>query len=389
MNNSLIKAVLITTFFFYPDNTPRSFRITSLARKFIENGYQVTLLTRYDCDKSLLPKELKDINIIGLSKRPLEVMALNSSPNDIGTGKRVVKNLKTFVRKLILYFIPDGHKLPYAFKLASRLKGLNLEDFQVIISNSNPFVVHLGTSMALRSKRYRGISIAETGDPYFYSQFKLAFYQKYIEKNVLKTFKYITVPLESAVDDYANFNLKDKVKVIPHGFYFDDIKLEPFNKSNVVRFAFAGRLYKDIRNPTSFLSFLESNCKNLNFEFHIYTDSKNKETMEILYPWSKVFDGKLVIHDLLSRDDCIKVLSQMDFLINFCNDTTNQSPSKIIDYVLSNRPFISISNAFLDLEKERFIKFLSSNYSDYIPQDISKYNINSVFKLFEEIINCA
>ena len=51
----------------------------------------------------------------------------------------------------------------------------------------------------------------------------------------------------------------------------------------------------------------------------------------------------------------------MDFLINIKNDVTEQLPSKLIDYLLIDRPILDMDGNNLDQTK--IDQFLDGNYS--------------------------
>jgi glycosyltransferase involved in cell wall biosynthesis len=377
------KKILITTYFFYPDNSPRAYRITALAEALKMRGYQVTVVTNSHFNYEDYENNT-GIEVLSLS--PSKTLKNSSKQrgsilNNNTFSQRVFSRLKTFVRKSLLYFIPDGHLLPFAFKLNKHLDRFDVNQFDIIISNANPFIVHLGTALSLGG--FKGISIAETGDPHFYNHYKLAFYQKNIENWVLSKFNFITVPVSRAMNDYKHYNAQDKVCVIPHGFFFDEVKRDNYKKTDVINFAFAGRLYKEIRNPSEFLQSLVKQYSSMNYVFHIYTDLLNKETKDLLMPFKSVLGERLQINDMLPRTDCIKILSSMDFLVNFENDTANQVPSKLIDYTLASRPIISINHTFD--EKEEFTKFMSYDFSNYRPLDISPFDITNVVEKFEKL----
>jgi hypothetical protein len=382
------KKILITTYFFSPTNSPRAFRITALAKKLAENGHEVTVVTSdigYDYTQIEKSANLKIIAIKSgyLLNKPSLVKPGETASTSHLSAPSVFSIIKTRIRKTMLYLIPDAHLFEYAISLKNSLKKLDLNSFDVIISNSHPFAVHLGTALAM--KNYNNISIAESGDPHYYNFIKLAFYQKNIEKWVLSKFSHITIPLTKAIEDYARLDVKSKVTVIPHGFDFERVKLfEPKNiTTDVVRFAFAGRLYKNLRDPSEFLDFLVK--KNIPFTFTIYTDFNNRETMELLAPYEKRLDGKLIIHPLVPRDECIYLLSNNDFLINIANTSENQSPSKLIDYSLTKRPILTISSQFT--EQSKFDAFFDKDYSQHVPLDISQFNINTVCEKFEALFD--
>lgn len=191
------------------------------------------------------------------------------------------------------------------------------------------------------------------------------------------------MPVARAVNDYENYNAKHKVNVIPHGFFFDEVQLAKYEVTDVVNFAFAGRLYKEIRNPTEFLNALVKDYAEVNYVFHIYTDLRNKETKDLLMPFQTLLGKKLQVNDMLPRTDCINRLSAMDFLINFENDTSNQVPSKLIDYTLADRPIISVNHDFDN--SDVFAKYMKHDFDSFTPIDISTFDIKNVAKKFESL----
>lgn len=382
------KNILITTYFFFPTNSPRAFRITALAKKFAEKGHNVTVLTAdIGYDYTHLEKDL-DITIItvktGYVLNRATNTVMNTPVNNHKSSKAgLFRTIKKAIRKTMLYLIPDAHIFEYSIRLKNKLKKLELNGYDVIISNSHPFSVHIGTAMAMKS--YNNISIAESGDPHYFNYNKLAFYQKNIEKWVLSQFTYISIPLDKALDDYRHLGVSSKVSVIPHGFDFSNVKLFELKSQNdeIVKFAFAGRLYKNLRDPSHFLDYLVKKANEINFMFTIYTDFNNRETMDLLLPYKKKLGEKLIINPLVPREECIYLLSSNDFLINISNVSENQSPSKLIDYTLTKKPIISISHHFL--EKEEFESFCKKDYSNYLPQDISQFNIDVIYDKFETL----
>lgn len=382
-----MKNILITTYFFFPANTPRAFRITALAKKLASKGHKVTVITadlgfnyeQYKKDNNVEIITIKPGYILNKAKaaRPItkEVQTLNNKQSPLKKG------IKTVIRKCIRYFLPAGHVFEYSISLALYLKNLQINDFDVIISNSHPFAVHLGTAIGM--SKFNNISIAETGDPYYFNHYKIAPYQKMIETWVLSKFNYITIPVDKAINDYKKLKMDSKVVVIPHGFDFENVELNDINESKTVEFAFAGRLYKDIRNPTAFLNYLVSIKSYSNFKFTIYTDFKSQETKDILLPFIDILGSKLEVYDLIPREECIKKLSSADFLINFTNDTRNQTPSKLIDYTLTKRPFISIGQSFEN--SGQFDEFFNLNFHQFKAPDISSFDINNVCAKFERL----
>ena len=74
----------------------------------------------------------------------------------------------------------------------------------------------------------------------------------------------------------------------------------------------------------------------------------------------------------------------MDFLVNFENRNNVQSPSKLIDYALTNRPILSVNPSFLD--KRVVDEFLNNDYTNQLKiKNIERYDIKNVTKQFLEL----
>ena len=73
----------------------------------------------------------------------------------------------------------------------------------------------------------------------------------------------------------------------------------------------------------------------------------------------------------------------MDFLINFDNNTGRNLPSKLIDYSITNRPVLNITQEF---SSEYLIAFLKGDYGKrMILPDIEQYHIIEwEFSVFQE-----
>ena len=85
----------------------------------------------------------------------------------------------------------------------------------------------------------------------------------------------------------------------------------------------------------------------------------------------------------IPRLELITEFSKMDFLVNINNATSNQIPSKLIDYTLTGRPIFSFSQDKFEIEK--FESFCHGDYSSFQTIDISAYNIKTVADQFEHL----
>jgi len=77
-------------------------------------------------------------------------------------------------------------------------------------------------------------------------------------------------------------------------------------------------------------------------------------------------------------------LKKMDFLINFDNNTELNSPSKLIDYAIAQRPVLNITK---DFNGEDLKAFLRGDYSNQmLLPDINQYHIRNISHLFLDLL---
>lgn len=374
-----MKNVLLVTYHFYPEQTPRSFRIIELMKE-LSKFYNVTVLVP---DRKIDYKSIFQID-------NLSIIILKSGyifNKNIGIKmQNTIDTQKFYIQKLYsLYnYLFNNRQIEYSLSIYKYLKK-NQNEYDLVISNALPFCTHLGSYLGIKNNQKIKL-ILEYGDPFYFNKsHNLAFYFKHIEQKVLKRANYITVPIEEAKKSFKYYKIENKIKVIPQGFNFSEIKINHYEKNKIPTFMYAGIFYDEIRNPLSLFKELSKIDKE--FKFIIYTNKNNYfrlKNINDLEKERKKLGNKLEIRDLISREKCIFKMSQMDFLINLENINIEQSPSKLIDYALSKRPILSFNqnNFNVDIFKE----FLNGNYEKQKIINIEEYDIRNVTKKFMELI---
>lgn len=359
------KKILIATKFFHPDITPRSFRASELAKEFARQGHEVTVLTtERDFDYSELEK-IHNFRVLATVK---------NEPNQIQGGG--IKRIVRFVLQRLFYypFILLSNKFSEALKKHT--------GYDLLVSIAHPFSVHFGVALAKKhNPNLCKTWVADCGDPFVGNgegRLPVPFYFKWVESWFCKKPNFITIPIEDAKPAYPE-NCQHKIKVIPQGFDFSEIRPnyeEGLNK--MPTFAYAGMLGVGTRDPRPFLDMLCS--LNQDFKFIVYT--KNESLLE---PYQKRLGNKLEVRSYVPREQLLSVLGQMDFLINFENKSDVQKPSKLIDYALLQRPTLSIKP--FDINKVVLKEFLEGDYRhQIIIDDVSCFNIKNVTNKFLSLI---
>jgi len=346
--------VILVSYHYLPEVTPRAFRASVLYKTLKEQGHDVELV---------VPKFNREVK--GNSR-----LKKHSS-------------LRSSLRRCLEKILPGGKDLkvlPYFF---SSLKNKNAD---LVLSIGLPFSVHLSVSLAKRFGSLNASSIIfDYGDPYSLNpNGNVCFYAKTLEKWALKYCDCVLTPVSEAVPLFSQLVNSEypRIAVVPQCYDLENNEIEKYEKNSVPTFFYAGILYRGIREPLAFLKYLSE--IESDYRFIVYTNTESSENLSILSAYEKGFKGRMIIKSLIPREDCIKELSKADFLINFSNEDGVQQPSKLVDYTLSGRPYLSIGNNQKDFSQ--FKSYFSGDYSDFLPIDISRFDRREVTK---KIINLA
>lgn len=358
MNN--LKIVIISQVI-HPSLLPRAHRATQLAIELAQKGHNVVLyalLGNYDYTEFSKKTNIR-IKNLGISK----FGCINSD------GKANNFFLYKIIRKLVGKYLsfPEVELIPMVKEVLNKEKKIDL-----LITIAKPYEIHWGAALC-KNKDVK-CWISDCGDPFMGNPFsKPPFYFKYIEKYWCRKTDYITVPITEAKKAYYE-EFQNKIRIIPQGFDFSNVKLVNYTPNNIPTFAYSGIVYKNLRDPSRFLEYLCS--LDYKFKFIVYTKSNS-----FFYNYKNRLGDKLEIRNYIPREKLLYELSKMDFLINFQNNSGVQQPSKLIDYALTGRPIINISNDFK--EREDFDLFMKGDYSgNYVINNLQDYNIKNVAEQF-------
>lgn len=366
------KKILIVTNGFYPENSPRSFRATELAKEFVRQGHSVKVITHFRsgtedfCNENGI--ECKDL---GQLTWPV--------PKEKGSG--IIRLFWRVISRLsnLLFEYPMIQLVPLVKKALKGEAGYDL-----LISIAVPYPIHWGVATVRNNKnRIAKVWIADCGDPYVGREndtFKVPFYFGWIEKWFFRKTDYITIPIKESINAYYK-EFHPKIRVISQGFRFEDIKVYEGEKTtNKVVFGYGGMFIQGKRDPSELLAFINSLGDNYDFEFHIYTNSP-----QLVEPFVLASNGKIQLKKVTDRKSLLFEMSKMDFVVNFENEGPLQTPSKLIDYVIIQKPIFSVK--YGDLKTNVFLEFLEGNYANQlIIADQEQYRIENVTQKFLKII---
>lgn len=369
-----MKNILIVCGVFYPIQSPRAFRATELAKEFRRRDISVTVM----CPDTLGLEpfiEQWDIKYINLGILSWKIKNFKSSNRLLQTYNRVVNRL------LPKFFEYPSIELFYKVK---KVLNVNNGKYDAVISIAVPYPIHWGVASTwnkIKSKNIVPVWIADCGDPYYIQQndnIKTPYYFKWVEQWFMRKANYITVPTPTAHHGYLP-EFHHKLKVIPQGFKFEDVKKKEKIDDGIVRFSYAGGFNVWRRNPTGILNYLCALSADVKYEFHIYTRDTN-----FVDKYAHK-DNRIKVHGFKPRLELLTELSQYDFMINLENFGEAQSPSKLIDYGIIEKPILSLKSFDLDIEK--FQQFLNKDYTNaFLINNLEDYRIENVVNTFLDLI---
>lgn len=369
------RKILIVTAAFYPEQSPRSFRATELAKEFALQGHTITVLTTRIKGVHDSFEQQYNIKIKNLGPRP--------KPSPIPETGFWHWPIRAKNRVLKLFF-----EYP-TIKLRSQVyRELKAESgYDMLISIAAPHPVHWGVAKIWSCERTKPATIwvADCGDPFMQiksDSFRKMFYFNWFENQFLKEADYISVPFEEMKSQF-NSKYKYKFKVIPQGFKMNAKPDVTYKPNKIPTFIYSGVIQPGTRDPFSLIEYLEA--KEKNYKFLLYT--KQQHILRTRFP--KLIGNKLILRDYILRKDLLNVLAKADFLINIDMDTVQGKrkavPTKLIDYRISGRPILSYEHS--NLPKEKVQAFLRGDYREqFIDEDFSRYEIENVIQKFLALI---
>lgn len=351
--------LLIITYSYAPELTPRAFRWSAVAARLAEMGHQVHVLCAAAPGADATPDRdgvtvyrVRDW-LLNASARvtPGAGKAAPASAGDVCVSLR--GRLRTAIRTLWrAAYWPDfacGWLFP-ATRVARTLCRNNNYDW--IISSSHPFTGHvIGMLTRLRSRASHWL--VDISDPY--SDMKepppnnLRIYARLnraIEGRVLAAADAISVTTDSTRQLYeASFPASvGKVQVVPPLLSLPSFP-SPTEKINdrTLRLVFVGTLYRKLRSPKYLLACvlaLRQVLPDRPIEMHFY--GTVNDCGDELASCPEAVKSIIFVHGLVSRERVVQAMLDSDVLVNIGNDSEAQLASKVVEYMATGKPILNL-----------------------------------------------
>ncbi len=375
--------ILIITYNYLPMNSPRSFRWSSIAEFWTEQGHCVDVVCAmkpglsergiinkvniYRTGGCLLENLRSSIsNVRKNDKQSVAKRELGINISIKGVTKRVLKFVHDYTWKKLYW--PDFACLWYfsGKKMAKVLHEKNRYD--CFISVSHPFTSHLiGLQLKKMFSTIRWI--VDIGDPFcFLVESKInnhTLYNKINYKYENEVFKHcdsIAVTTTTTLDRYVDIfvSYAEKMIVIPPMLslkYGDNSTEKYFKRQHKIKLVYIGTLYRNIRSPEYLLKLYK---ELLNFDignkFELHIIGNIHDCISFFERENDLFGSKLFLHGQIGRVEVVQAMTEADVLINIGNSTVYQLPSKVVEYASTGKPILNIVKS----ENDSSIAFFES-----------------------------
>ncbi|MDI6746172.1 MAG: glycosyltransferase [Rhodocyclaceae bacterium] len=349
--------LLIITYSYTPDLTPRAFRWSAVAAQWVQMGHEVHVLCASQGptagpDDGVTIYRVRDW-LLNASARVTPGVA---SAQSTGMSARI-DALRALFRKAIralwraLYW-PDyacGWVIP-ATRAAHALCAANHYDW--IVSVSHPFTGHV-VGMLAKGRAPASRWLVDIGDPFYLmkepspnNRHLYAWISRAIEHRVVAGADMISVTTESTRWLYeANFPLPaDKVQVVPPLLSLPESPPpSPRAEGRPIRLVFVGTLYRNLRSPKFLLACFAALIATLperQMELHFY--GAINDCAENLASVPESLKPALFVHGMVGRGEVLQAMLDADVLVNIGNNSESQLASKVIEYMAVGKPILNL-----------------------------------------------
>lgn len=382
--------LLIVTYLYAPDRSPRAYRWTALAERWAAAGHEVSVTT---AGAAATEKR----NGVIVHRVPGWLRSSATAGGSPSTARRsLLKAVYDRTLKRVLW--PD-----YAFDwYLPALRRARALEADALVTVSHPFTPHL-VGLALRSRRW----IVDIGDPFSLLEEaplnNSALYSalnRRAERRVLAGADGVAVTAEGARAAYAKAfpECAGKIAIVPPLLSLPRPGPNPL-PADGEHLVFVGTLYRALRNPAPLLAlFRELRRKRPTVALHFFGDVH--DCRELLDPAPE----GIHVHGPVPRATAAAAMRHATALVNIGNATPHQIPSKLVEYVAAARPIINIavspadtSTSFLEghpalceaRDADAVLHFLDEKRSvpaDWVDRFLAPYRLDAVAAAYDRLL---
>lgn len=348
--------ILIISYFYYPDLTPRAFRWHAIAKELQMNGHEVHVLCSGSDPDGIMDGVVVH-RVADFLLRGVKHAAPSGDAYSGMAGSTVInsfkKTLRQIVRSLWRFFYWPDFACGWIFPAVKALRELqNNKQFDWIISSSHPFSGHL---VALLGRNAQGVTtrwLVDISDPYClmrepspYNRLLYGWLSKCVEMRVIANADMLTVTTNSTAEIFGTAfpGCQTKTQVIGPLMSLPVTPPRTRQPDGVLRLVYVGTLYRQLRNPAFLIdcvAALRQAYPNMPLEVHFY--GALNDCGEQLLAYAKMPSPYVFIHGMVNRVKVQQAMVNADVLVNIGNDSEVQLASKVVEYMAVGQPILNI-----------------------------------------------
>ncbi len=361
-----MKNLLIITFYWKSEKSVAKMRWINLSVELRKLKYKVFVLTFGDENKIF-----EDNGIVIIQRKIIRPFNFLYSSKNKNLSKGVIDSSQNLFIKFLSWcrvnlFYPDARFLQYNNLIQFLTKFIDENNINTIISSSPPHSIH---KIVLKLKKTRKFKwILDFRDPYLNWDILLSmnptFISKWIhssfQKHFLKSSDYVIVTNSNLKKEFSKVINKEKIELIHNG---SNINPSSYQTKKFIISYFG--LINKFRDPKVLIDVIdellsENNEIKEKFEFHVYGNIQ-PSTINYL-KLKKNLIKSLKINSFISFKKLQNRLDSSSVLLLLLNnnETQNTTPYKIFDYLVSERPILTLSN-FKNPDVEYLLKKYKRN----------------------------
>lgn len=317
----------------------------TIKKQLEKTGCEVLALAKYDCKRLPAKNVMKNFDkVYFLDSDLFELFHFVTHNHEIIQKKSSyflwLANHPGILIKIfdILFFNAHFTKREFSKKIDEICINNNID---AVIGVTSPYYLAEAVAMS----KTNAIKSVYQLDPYT-NNYTLPYskkdFRRKIESNVIKKLDILFAP-NFVIDDLSKeLKIEEPSKIIETnlpGIKVKEINSEFYTNneySNQIDCLFAGKFYKDIRNPKYLLDvFCELPS---NYILHI----AGTGCEDIISSYKKVLGNRLIQYGQVSKQKVNELIECSNILINVDNVINNQMPSKIVEYICTGKKVINI-----------------------------------------------
>lgn len=374
--------------------------VRTLTRQLRNRGYEISVLSKSDCKRSVSDKISKEFEHTYLLRSddielfPNFKLEVDERSSRLRQSIWMLKHLGIFFKGIDIIFL--GAVFSKREFTKEILQICNYNNIDVVIGVSAPYYI----AEAVSQSDIGAVKALYQLDPYTNNYTLSRFtkvWRRYIERKTIKGLDILFLPDFVKEDMIGQKIVEESSKMVEvnlPGIIVKDIgkqviECKRISLSKNIICLFAGKFYKNIRNPKYLLELF---CRlPQNYSLHIVGNGCEK----IIDSYKGVLKKRLLHYGYVGKSEADRYVKLADILVNVDNSISNQMPSKVLDYIFQGKKIVNIcknkdslsakilsnypnsiniyeGEKYIEDNVERIDKFVKQDAKQIIPEEVLK-----------------